>query len=75
MLSLSSLPYKNMLLLQLLLDMILHFDKLDCHMVKLEKRQQKNSTTIDNAYTLSNLKKKILDFFYITIQYPFVLKI
>jgi hypothetical protein len=30
-------------------DMILHFDKLDCHMVKLEKRQQQNSTTIDNA--------------------------
>jgi hypothetical protein len=54
---LSSLPYKNMLPLQLLLDMILHFDKLDCHMVKLEKRQQQNSTTIDNAYTLENFKK------------------
>jgi hypothetical protein len=55
---LSSLPYKNMLLLQLLLDMIHHFDKLDCHMVKLEKRQQKNSTTIDNAYTFVKFKKK-----------------
>ena len=51
---LNSLPYKNMLLLQLLLYMFLHFDKLDCHMVKLEK----NSTTIDNAYTLSNFQKK-----------------
>ena len=37
---LSSLPYKNMLLLQLLLYMILHFDKLNCHMVKLEKKRQ-----------------------------------
>ena len=38
--TLSSLPYKNMLPLQLLLYMILHFDKLNCHMVKLEKKRQ-----------------------------------
>jgi len=40
MLSLSSLPYKNMRLLQLLLDMIHHLDKINCHMVKLENKHQ-----------------------------------
>ena len=37
---LSSLPYKNMLLFQLLPDMIHHFDKINCHMVKLEEKKQ-----------------------------------
>jgi hypothetical protein len=39
--TLSSLPYKNMPLLQFLLDMIHHFDKINCHMVKLEKKDIK----------------------------------
>jgi hypothetical protein len=47
---LSSLPYKNMLLFQLLLDMIHHFDKINCHMVKLEEKKPttlKSSCSVD----------------------------
>jgi len=40
MLSLSNLPYKNMLPLQPLLDMIHHLDKINCHMVKLKCEKQ-----------------------------------
>ena len=44
---LSSLPYKNMLLFQLLPDMIHHFDKINCHMVKLE---EKKPTTLKSSW-------------------------
>jgi len=64
MLSLSSLPYKNMLPIQLLLYMIHRLDKINCHMVKLEKKdnikQQLNSIINPFPYLEAKFGRKKL---------------
>jgi hypothetical protein len=70
-LTLSSLPYKNMLPLQLLLYMIHHLNKLDCHMVKLKIYVKVTSVLafVSNRVLTQISVHTWMFFFHISIQF------